>query len=476
MALTTQIDAPCSIDGALSAQTVEQSARVPLLLLVLSSFKWFAISSFFGIIAFAQLHAPGMSKLPFLTYGRVYPVFVDALVYGFLTNAAIAVGLYLICRLGRTTLALPSWVTIATLFYNVALTIALVAILAGYNTSQQLFEFPKGPAIAMFISFLPFALSAFLTNARRTVCQLYPSQWFILAGFICFPWLLSNAIWLLHLNDVSPMVQPSVHQWYANGVVALWLVPIALGAIYYFIPKLSGRVLDSSGLAAFAFWTYIFFAGFGGFQFTSVLPRWYSAVCSVVAMILVVPAASNLLNWERTARDRKTQPGGLGTWRLIRLSSYCYVAATALGAIAGSSDLNNALAFTLYIPGLFFMTTLGVVGLAMTGAIQYMVPRLTGCEWHRSAGIHKLATVVGTVLLFISLLIGGLIQSGGLNDSSKEFMSVLRSTFPFIGLATIAMLILLVGQLAGLGALLRNFCSCCCGGSFPNGRSSGRVK
>jgi cytochrome c oxidase cbb3-type subunit 1 len=476
MALTTQIDAPCSIDGALPAVTVEQSARVPLLLLIVSSMKWFAISAVFGVIAFAQLHAPAMSKLPFLTYGRVQPVFVDALVYGFLTNAAVAVGLYLICRLGRTTLALPSWVTIATLFYNVSLTIALVAILAGYNTSQQLFEFPKGPAIAMFVSFLPLALSAFLTNARRTICQLYPSQWFILAGFICFPWLLSNAIWLLHLNNVSPMVHPSIHQWYANGVVALWLVPVALGAIYYFIPKLSGQVLSSSGLAAFAFWTYIFFAGFGGFQFTPVLPRWYSAVSSVVAMILVVPAASNLLNWERTARASKTLPVGPGTWRLIRLSGFCYVAVTALAAIAGSGDLNNALAFTFYVPALFFMTTLGVVGFAMVGAIHYIVPRLTGCDWANGTRMYLRATIFGSILLFMSLLVGGLIQSRGLSDASKDFMSVLRSTFPFIGLATIAMLVLLVGQLAGLGSLLRNFYGCCCGGTLPISRTSGRVK
>ncbi|HYE31182.1 MAG TPA: cbb3-type cytochrome c oxidase subunit I [Methylomirabilota bacterium] len=474
MALTTETPARYSLEGALPALTVEQSARVPLLLLVASALKWFAISALFGTLAFASLHAPGMGKLPFLTYGRVQPVFVDALVYGFLTNAAIAAGLYLICRLGRNTLALPSLVTVATLFYNIALTVALVLILAGYNSSQQLFEFPKGPAIAMFISFLPFALSAFLTNARRTVAEMYPTQWFVLAGFICFPWLLSTAIWMIHLNNVTPMVHPSVHQWYANGVVALWLVPVALGAIYYFTPKLSGRTLHSSGLAAFGFWTYIFFAGFGGFQFTSVLPRWYPAVSAAVAVLLLIPAASNFLNWQRTITGLKNRPEGQ-TWHLIRVSSVLYVIATVLAALTAAGNTANFFAFTFVVPGLFFLTTLGVVGFALLATIYYMVPRLTGCDWGKSIVLQRRLTIFGSMLLILALLIGGLRHAGGLNDPGKDFMSVLRSTFPFVGMGTVAMLVLLVSQLAGIGALMRNFYGCCCGSANDRTRTAGRT-
>jgi len=46
--------------------------------------------------------------------------------------------------------------------------------------------------------------------------------------------------------------------------VSLWLLPIALAAAYYLVPKLSGRTLNNYHYAPHGFWTLIFFAAWNG--------------------------------------------------------------------------------------------------------------------------------------------------------------------------------------------------------------------
>jgi cytochrome c oxidase cbb3-type subunit I len=60
------------------------------------------------------------------------------------------------------------------------------------------------------------------------------------------------------------VMQAAVNAWYRSNLLEMWLTPVGLAAIFYFIPKLTGRPLHSQGLAKLDFWTLVFAAGWTG--------------------------------------------------------------------------------------------------------------------------------------------------------------------------------------------------------------------
>ncbi len=60
------------------------------------------------------------------------------------------------------------------------------------------------------------------------------------------------------------MVQAAVGAWYSANFINLWFASIGLGAIYYFLPKVSGRPVHSYHLASVGFWSFAILAGWTG--------------------------------------------------------------------------------------------------------------------------------------------------------------------------------------------------------------------
>ena len=67
-----------------------------------------------------------------------------------------------------------------------------------------------------------------------------------------------------------------------------------------------------------------------------------------------------------------------------------------------------------------------------------------------AVAVHYLSSAAGIGLLFIALVLGGLIQGFRLNETTADVVRITRGTIPFIGLATLGFLSLLVGQCAFL--------------------------
>src|SRR5436190_2572487 len=84
---------------------IDASCRV-LLLPIVSALVWLFLSSLFALVTSVKLHSPALfANCAWLSYGHTRPAANDAFVYGFASQAGLAIGLWLICRLGRTTLA-----------------------------------------------------------------------------------------------------------------------------------------------------------------------------------------------------------------------------------------------------------------------------------------------------------------------------------------------------------------------------------
>src|SRR5216110_329549 len=88
-------------EGACSPAEIDASCRWPILTVFVGALIWLVLNSVLGLITSIKLHAPGfLANCSWLSYGRVSPAQTNALMFGFALQAAVAVAVWLLCRLG----------------------------------------------------------------------------------------------------------------------------------------------------------------------------------------------------------------------------------------------------------------------------------------------------------------------------------------------------------------------------------------
>jgi cytochrome c oxidase cbb3-type subunit 1 len=226
--------------------------------------------------------------------------------------------------------------------------------------------------------------------------------------------------------------------------------------LFYFITKLINRALYSNYVAAFGFWTYLLFAGWtGSIQLIGgPFPAWMIATGSSAAILLIVPTVAVGFNWYMTVVGFRFSRGDAENivLRYILFGALAYFVSSAGGILLGFYGVSAITQFSLVPQALVYLVIFGFFGMTVLGAIYYIIPRATGIGWPSEKLVrwHYNCTAAGIGVLFLSLLIGGLIQGYRLNQTMTDIGMVTRGAVPFIGLATLGWLLLLVGQFAFL--------------------------
>ena len=87
---------------AIRRAEIDRSLRHPVMFFFTSGAAWLAVAILLGIISSAKLHSPDfLSGCSFLTYGRVQPAHMNALIYGWGCQAAFGSLVWLMARLSR---------------------------------------------------------------------------------------------------------------------------------------------------------------------------------------------------------------------------------------------------------------------------------------------------------------------------------------------------------------------------------------
>ncbi len=445
---------------------LDASCRV-LLLPIVSALVWLLISSVFALITSVKLHSPTVfADCSWLTYGHTRPAANDAFVYGFASQAGLAVGLWILCRLGRTTLVGIVPIAIGSLFWNLGVAIGIVAILSGHGTGFDWLEFPSAGSAILLASYALIGTCALLTFKARQNAELYPSQWYILAALFWFPWLYTTARLLLVWFPVRGVMQLAVTIWFANGLFTLWLTSLSLAVLFYFIPKLIKAPLHSRTLAVLGFWSLATFGAWSGFYRGLPLPGWMVSAGIAATAILFVPLICTVFNlWltlgEGAGRNRK--PPLLGFFK----ASLVFFA--IVGVFAFFAAFVPQLRLTLFGEGVEQLALYGFIGLALFGAIHYITPRLTGVACEKFIGANCWGTFVGILVYAVAFIVCGMIQQEKLVNGSVPFVEVMNSTKPFIRISTFGILLLIIGNAAILLRVVcmvleccRNCCKFCC--------------
>src|SRR5258706_16470530 len=169
--------APLSVEKPYTSTEIDMSCSSPLLLLFASAGLWLAVGTFLSLIASIKLHGPGfLANIGWLTFGRVRPAGIDALLYGFASPAAMGITLWLTCRLGAGTLCCRGPVILGAFFWNLGVTIGVLSVLAGASTGFAWLEMPRFVGLILFASYAVIGLCILVTFCNRTERRLYVSQ------------------------------------------------------------------------------------------------------------------------------------------------------------------------------------------------------------------------------------------------------------------------------------------------------------
>jgi cytochrome c oxidase cbb3-type subunit 1 len=445
-----------------SAREIDLSCRPPLLLYFGSGLVWLFVGTLLALIAFIKLHGPGfLADAPWLTFGRIRPASADAIVYGFGVQTALGVLLWIMCRLGNVRLYFQPTLCVAGFLWNLALTVGFVAILGGGSTGYEWLELPKYVAAIMFVAYALIGVCAITNFHFRHRRALYPSQWYLLAALFWFAWIYSGTNLLLLFAPVRGVFQNIVNAWYVANLTDLWFTAIGIAIVFYFLPKLVERPLYSSTLAGFGFWTFAVIAPWTGLNrlIWGPVPAWMASLGVAASVLTLVPLLAVAMNLYLTAEGRTAALKQNAVGRFIWFAGVAFVVGGAVQVLLSLREVSEITGFTYAEVARTQLFLHGFVAMALFGAVYYIVPRLVEMEWPvlNHARLHFTLYAVGASLVFVALFAGGIVQGFKMNKSTADFIAVTRATVPFVGIATLGILLLLTGQVL----LLKDFFTLC---------------
>ena len=87
---------------------IDASTRLPVLVFYTSAIAWLLLATALGVLTSFKMHAPDfLSGTAFLTWGRIRPAHLNALIYGWGSMAGMGTAIWLMARLCRTTCPWP---------------------------------------------------------------------------------------------------------------------------------------------------------------------------------------------------------------------------------------------------------------------------------------------------------------------------------------------------------------------------------
>lgn len=443
-------------DAALGSRLLsdaEASCRLPVLYLLFSGVAWLLISTALGFLASVKLHQPELfAQWEWCLYGRLQPASMTAFIYGFASQTGLGVGLWILARLGRSGLGEPGLAFASNICWNLALTIGVAAILLGQSTGYDGMEMPGYASGLLLLGYAGVAAWGAIAVLRPGFRTLYASEWYLLGAFFWFPWALATAQVLLLLFPVRGVLQTVINGWYLGVLFYLWLAPLGVAALYYFIPALSGRPIRNYFLACWGFWLCALLGGWTGLTryVGGPLPAWMITVSIAASVLMLIPVAIWAVNHHGTLGERLPDVWRSPVLRFLGVGALCLTAVfigLAVNSFRTVSGLTHSTARDMAHTQLLLQ---GFIAMTFYGGLYYIVPRLVEHGWPDRwlITVHFWLAVIGLALTFLPLLIGGIVQGLAMNRDTVPWDQVISRIMPYLKWRTFGMVILGLGHLA----------------------------
>ena len=429
-------------------QRADQSSSLVVGVCLTLSVVWLVLASLAGLISSIKLHAPDWwVGYEWLTFGRIRPIHLNLVAYGWCSMAGIGVALWLIPRLLKTELVGAKYALAGGALWTVGVIAGISAIATGHSNGLEWLEFPWQATVPMIIGGALVGFPLWLTLLRRKVEHLYVSVWYIGAGLLWFPILFLIANWPgLHFG----VQQATMNWWFGHNVLGLFFSPMALAAAYYFIPKVLGKPIHSYNLSLLGFWSLAFFySQVGGHHLIGgPVPSWLITISIVQSMMMVVPVVAVAINQHLTVLGNFRALRFSPTLRFIVLGMMMYTAASVQGSLEALRSVNTITHFTHYTVAHAHLGLYGFFTMVMFGAIYFIMPRVMKWEWPYPwmISLHFWLVVLGFGIYIVFLSIGGWLQGLAMLDKDVPFMESVALTIPYLQARSIGGALMTLGH------------------------------
>ncbi|MEI6375685.1 MAG: cbb3-type cytochrome c oxidase subunit I [bacterium] len=437
------------------SRAIDASVRLPVLVLFGNAIHWLVVAAVISFILSIKLVAPEfLAGISFLSYGRLAPMARDLMLYGWASQAALACGIWLMARLcGRPLGTVMGGILHSTLLicaailWNVAVLLGTLAIFAGYSTGVEWLEYPNWASAMLFLSFLLIGIWAVLLFDRRATGRAEVAQWYLVAAFCWFPWVYGTANLLLTWKPVQASAQGPIQSWYCGSLLALWLLPVSLAALYALLPRLLGCHLSRRNLATLGFWLLLLLGGWNGMDrlIGGPVPAWMTSAGVVAGVLFLIPVVIVMINVLGMRRNPESAAAKSIPCRFLVMGAYSLLGVGILGALASLPDISASVRFTGVTEGKTQLWILGAISLPLFGVLYEAVPQLLGrdCWCATLAVLHYTLTVVGLWMLVGIMVLGGLFTGLALSDPTVSFLNITSYSYPFHMMECAAQLLLL---------------------------------
>ncbi len=308
-------------------------------------------------------------------------------------------------RLGNTTM----WA------WNLMMIGAFCTLLNGCTEGREYAELGAVLDVMAVLALCTVTFNILMTVAHRKVKKLYVSLWYFLGSLFWFPLVYiigqRTFVYLPGLNDAI------IGWFYGHNILGMWFTTVGVGMMYYLLPRLTQAPLYSHGLSMLGFWGIaLFYAPTGTHHILqSPVPEWLKAIAVISSIFLLVPVLTVLTNFFMTMKGKWGMAVDDISLRFAVTSCFFYFMTCLQGPFQATRWVNWYIHFTQWVVGHAHAALLGTFSFILTSAIYYMLPRLTGREWHSMglARLHWWLKFVGFTIMYWSLTVAGLVQSAG---------------------------------------------------------------
>ncbi len=426
--------------------------------------KWFLISSvsYFFIVGMIALAIAAkfvwpelLGTVSILTYGRLRPLHVNGMLFGWLLACDMGLTFYFVPRLCGVRLWSEKLGLATAGLWNVIILGAVVELLAGHNQGLEYAELPMWLDILVVIAWVMYGTNILMTVATRKYQQMYVSLWYTMGTILWTPFVyLTGNFATLFATGVN---QANLNWMYVHNAVGLIFTPVGLAIAYYFIPRASNAPLHSHRLSMIGFWSLAFVYVWTGahHMLHGPISQWLQTIAIAFSVMLLIPVWTVVYNFFATMK---------GQWQLVRenvslkflMSGVVFYLLTCFqGPMHSLRTVNAIVSKTDWIPGHAHMALLGGFSFFAIAGTYYVLPRIYNTKLYSDtlANWSYWLFMIGGLGFFVCLWLGGFWQGWQWNNPSIPFIDTVTALKP------IWMVRFFSGVLmfAGITAFLYNF-------------------
>jgi cbb3-type cytochrome c oxidase subunit I len=428
----------------------------------LTSALWFAAATSFGMIAAGYLIAPDfLANIEYVHFGRVRPMHVNAVLFGFVTPGLLAAAFYYFPKLLRTELYSHKLGVFSAIFWNITVAAGMIGISLGYTQGREYAELPWPVDIMVVISFSLVVTNILMTIRKRAESILFVSIWYTTAAMVLtsITYCIGNVIWKPDTGALVGIPDAILLWFYGHNIFGLLLTPMALAIAYYALPIATRSPLYSHTLSLIGFWSLIIvYTHIGTHHLLQVpVPTWLKTISIVDSVAMVIPVMIVLINIWYTVKGKLGDIHANIGAKFIFTGTIFYFFVNIQGSMMALPHVQRITHFNNWVVGHAHIGVLGFAGVTALGGLYFILPRITGKPLHSRflADVQYWLVLIGITGFAVVLTTVGLIQ-GNAWYNGETLYRTLPEIQPYYILRASLGTFIMIGAYLGLYNVVRS--------------------